>query len=198
MKIHKTAAKCVRVKRLSYVVLASCLLLLPGTQRSLASTRKEQTTFYSDPSEPLIEPIAVPDAVLQILAKDAAVMACLKDNAIPRGESLASWFTASEVHLNAPDETDIVVLPASTQGESYMCFRYVEGIEWFWVFRHTEGHFQLVLKTAGLSLSVLDARHNGYRDIRSDGLVGKFATTVTFRFEGGRYLQYRKKTSEIR
>jgi hypothetical protein len=185
-----------KVRRKGHLVWSSCLLLL-GASIALGTTTQEQTTFYADPSEPLVRPIPVPDAVLQILARDAAVVACMKDNPMPRGRSLSAWFMASEVHLNGSDRADIVVLPVGTQGESYMCFRSVEGIEWFWVFRHIGGRYELVLKTAGLGLSVLDTRHNGYRDIRSDGQVGKWSTTTTFRLGDGHYREYRKKTTEL-
>jgi hypothetical protein len=153
--------------------------------------------FNADPSERVIRPVPVPNAVLQILERDTTVAACMNDNPIPRGESLTSWFTASEIHLNAPDEADLIVLPVA-QGDAYICFHSVEGIGWFWVFRQAAGRYELVLKTAGLGLSVLDTRHNAYRDIRSDGQVGKWSTTATFRFEDGHYREYQKSTKELR
>ncbi len=157
----------------------------------------EQIEFNADSPERVTRPVPVPEPAAQILARDDVVAACLKDNPISHGRSLASWFVASEIHLNGPEEADIVVLPVA-QGEPFLCFHSAEGIGWFWIFRRTGGRYELVLKTPGLSLSILDTRHNGYRDIRSGGQVGTFGTATIFRFEDGRYREYRKKTTEVR
>jgi len=182
-------------------LLLLLLLLFPAESHAQASvalgaTRQEQSEFNADPSERVTHPIHVPNAVLQVLAKDTAVAACMKDNPIAPGESLSSWFTASEIHLNGSDEADLVVLPVA-QGDAYMCFRYFEGIGWFWVFRPIGDRYELVLKTAGLGISVLDTRHNGYRDIRSVGQVGEWSTTTTFRFKDGHYREFKKDTKEL-
>ena len=89
----------------------------------------------------------------------------------------------------------MIVLPSSQA--PFQCFHSVEGIGWFWVFRRTGGRDDLVLTTSGLSLSILDIKHNGYRDIRSGGQVGKFGTATIFRFEAGQYRKYRKKTTKV-
>ncbi len=183
--------------RRTYLVWASCLVFLLDGSATSRTGSQEQTTFNANAvaSEPLVKrSIPLPDAVLQILQKDDTITACLKDNPIPAGGSLASWLIASEIHLNGTDEADLVVLP-NAQGETYLCFHSAEGIGWFWVFRRAGGRYELVLKTAGLSLRVLDTQHHGYRDIRSGGQVGKFGTMVSFRFEGGRYREYQKKVT---
>jgi hypothetical protein len=176
-------------ERKSYVVFPTFFALLLGASISLATTGQEQSTFKADPSERLARPMPVPDAILQILSKDETVMACVRDSSIPHRSSLRSWFGASAIHLNGPDETDLVVLPVA-KGSRVMCFQSVEGIGWFWVFRPIGGGYELVLKAAGLGLSVLDSRHNGYRDIRSGGQVGKWSTEATFRFDGKTYREY--------
>lgn len=179
-------------------LLLLLLLFSAGSHAQISgATRREQPEFNADPSEQVTHPIHVPNAVLQLLAKDTAVAACMKDNPIAPGGSLTSWFTASEIHLNGPDEADLVVLPIA-QGDALMCFHSVEGVGWFWVFRRAAAQYELVLKTAGLGLSVLDTRHNGYKDIRSDGQVGKWSTRTTFRFTGGRYQEFQKKTNELK
>jgi len=149
--------------------------------------------FNADPSERLARPMPGPDAVLQVLSKDETVAACVKENPISHSGSLASWFVASQIHLNGSDETDLVVLPI-TQGDRLMCFHSVEGIGWFWVFRPIGGRYELALKTAGLGLSILDSRHSGYRDIQSGGQVGKRSTRSMFRFDGKAYREFLKKT----
>jgi hypothetical protein len=177
-------------------LLISCALLSLGASVGWGSVAQEQTVFDADPSEPITHPIALPNGAAQILAKDNGVLACMKDHLIPLGGSLASWFTASEIHLNGPHEADLLVLPVA-QDSLYMCFHSAEGIGRFWVFRQAAGRYELVLETAGLGLTVLESRHNGYRDIQSGGQVGAFVTGRTFRFENGRYHEYKRKTKEL-
>lgn len=105
------------------------------SSEALGKTEKEQTSFDADPDfAQVTRPARLPDSVLQILARDSEVAACEKENPISLTTSLASWFVASEIHLDGPDEVDLVVLPTA-QGNRLMCFHSAEGIGWFWVFR---------------------------------------------------------------
>lgn len=178
--------------------LVVCLMLVLGGSPSTLSTERQQQTDFNvnaSTSEPLVKKsIPVPDAVLQILREDDTVRACMKDNAIPAGGSLASWFVGSEIHLSGPTEADLVVLPVAERN-AYRCFHSAEGIGWFWIFRPIGQHYEMLLKASGLGLQVLETRHHGYRDIRTGGQVGKFGTEVIFRLIEGRYQEYRKKTS---
>ncbi len=177
-------------------LLISCFFFLQGASVGWGSAAQEQSVFDADPSEPIAHQIPLPNGAAQVLAKDENVVACMKDNPIPQGGSLASWFRASEIHLNGPNEADLIVLPVA-QGSLYMCFHSVEGIGWFWIFRRVGGQYELVLKTAGLGVTVLESRHNGYRDIQSGGQVGASATRIRFHFENGRYHEYQRKTEEL-
>jgi hypothetical protein len=176
----------------SHFLCVAWIVLPLAASMVFGATAQEQSVFNADPSERLARPISVPGAVLEILAKDDTVAACEKDNPVPRGSSLASWFAASEIHLNGSDEADLVILPIA-QGNPFMCFHSVEGIGWFWVFRPIGTRYELVLKTAGLGLSVLDSRHNGYRDIQSSGQVGKRSTRIGFGFDGKTYQKYQQE-----
>lgn len=177
-------------------LLILCALLSQGGSVGWGSVAQEQAVFYADPSEPIAHPIDLPDGAAQVLAKDDNVVACLKDNPIPQGESLASWFTASEIHLHGPNEADLIVLPLA-QDSPYMCFHSAEGVGRFWIFRQVGRRYELVLKTAGLGLTLLESRHNGYRDIQSGGQVGASVTRSSFRFESGRYHEYQRKTESL-
>ena len=77
-----------------------------------------------------------------------------------------------------------------------MCFHSVEGITWFWLFRHRGSEYQLVLKAAGNGFSVLKDRNNGYRDIKTGAVTGAYGTTTVFRFDGTQYEEYEKKSEE--
>jgi hypothetical protein len=168
------------------LILWFCIFLLLEPSGAGGKTEREQTSFDADPSSQITRTVSLPDSVLQILAQDRQVVACMKENPIPSESSLASWFVASEIHLDGPDEVDLVVLPVA-QGNRLMCFHSVEGIGWFWVFRQVGVHYELALKTAGLGLIIRDARHHGYRDIQSGLAFGKYSSQTTYRFENGNY-----------
>ncbi len=168
------------------LILGSCLLLFLQHSGAWGKTEKEQTSFDADSPGQITRPVPLPDSVLQILTQDSEVVACRKENPIPPGTSLASWFVASEIHLGGPDEADLVVLPIA-QGNHFLCFHSVEGIGWFWVFRQVGAHYELVLKTAGLGLIIRDARHHGYRDIQNGMAFGTHSSQTTYRFENGKY-----------
>jgi hypothetical protein len=177
-----------------------CLFVVARNATTLLATvrpnQKEQSTFGTEeiPGTPLVKrPTPVPKRVLQILNQDVDVKGCLSDNPLPRGHSLASWFIGSKIHLGGPGESDLVVVPAR-----YECFHSVAGIGIFWVFRPVAGQFELVLKTLGNGLLVLQTRHNGYRNIQTGtlGSAGRFLTTVTFRFDGHKYLKFRERTQK--
>jgi len=174
------------------LILVSCLFLVLEPLGVWGKTGKEQTSFDADSSRQITRPVDLPGSVLRILAQDNEVVACMKDNPIPPEASLASWFMASEIHLNGPDEADLVVLPVA-QGSLYMCFHSVEGIGWFWVFRQVGAHYELVLRTAGLGLIIRDARHAGYRDIQTGAAFGMHSSQITYRFENGKYREYRRE-----
>lgn len=175
-----------------HLVLGSCLFLFLEPSGLGGKTRKEQTSFDADPSAQITRPVPLPDSVLQILAQDSEVVACRQENPLPPGTSLASWFVASEIHLDGPHEADLVVLPLS-QGNLLLCFHSAEGIGWFWVFHQVGAHYELVLKTAGLGLIIRDVKHRGYRDIWSGAAFGTHSSETTYRFENGKYREYRRQ-----
>lgn len=174
------------------LILGILLLLFLQPSGAWGKTEKEQTSFDADPSRQITRPVPLPRSVLQILANDSEVVACRNQNPIPPGASLASWFVASEVHLGGPDEADLVVLPVA-EGDRLLCFYSAEGISWFWVFHQVGAHYELVLKTFGLGLIIRDARHNGYRDIKSVAAFGTHSSQTTYRFENGKYREYRSE-----
>src|SRR5579871_1260548 len=84
---------------------------------SLGAANLIQTEFSADPSQRLTHPVPVPESVVQILARDKIVAACMKDHQMSPGKSLASWFVGSEIHLNGTSEADMIVLPSSRSEE---------------------------------------------------------------------------------
>ena len=195
LTIKNYAAAATSLKRPLRLILISCFLPFLFTSIVLAGQEKEQTEFQTAPDQKITRPAHLPRGVLQLLAKDNEVSDCLADNPIPKSGSLAAWFAASEVHLGGPGEEDLVVLPIA-DGDRFLCFHSVEGIGFFWVFRKAGKNYQLVLKTGGLGLSVLRTRHNGYRDIESDGQAGVYYTRNIYHFQNGSYREFRQITKK--
>jgi hypothetical protein len=173
-------------------MLRSCLFLILLLSVASGKTEREQTSFDANGSPEVTRPIPLPNSVLGILAQDKDVVACREENPTPLGASLDSWFAASEVHLDGPTEADLVVLPVA-QGTRYSCFHSVEGIGWFWVFRRIGARYELVLKAAGLGLTIRDARHQGYKDIQTGSAFGTHISQTTYRFENGKYSEYQRE-----
>ncbi|MGO9865181.1 MAG: hypothetical protein ACLPLR_16360 [Terriglobales bacterium] len=189
-------------RKSSVVVLFSLLALTLSAQPQIArqGSQQEQSSFGTEelPDVPRVKrPLPVPDAALQILRTDDEVKSCLEHNQLAPGQDLASWFTASEIHLDGPDEADLVVLP-SFRGKEGMCFQSATGIGLFWIFRKNGKQYHLLLKTWGGGLEILRNRSNDYRDIQTGSLgqAGRYLTTVTFRFDGKRYQKYQERTEE--
>jgi hypothetical protein len=161
------------------------------------STKDEQSTFGTEevPGSPFVKrPAPVPDAVLQILKEDIDVKGCLSDNPLPAGQSLASWFVGSKIHLDGPSESDLVVVPRPDNE----CFHSAAGIGTFWIFRRVRDEYELVLKALGNGLAILGAKHNGYRSIQTGtiGQAGRQFTTIVFQFDGKLYQKYKEETRE--
>lgn len=203
--MRPVSARCL-VSRLKCLLFPVCLALAASTgtgSRTAGQTiQGEQSTFGTEevPGEPFLRrPVPVPDAVSEVLRRDHGVQSCLEYNPLPSGEPLSSWFLASEIHLDGPNETDLMVLANPEPGKAYLCFHSVEGISWFWVFRQTAGQSELILKAPGQGMDALKARHSGYKDIQTvtGGQAGRYLTTITYRFDGKRYRQYRERTREV-
>jgi hypothetical protein len=180
-----------------FPLLLLSLLSLPCRieSQNTGGVDREQTTFGGDevPGVQFIKrPVSIPDSVLDILKRDDSVKACLAENAKIQ---VASWFVASEIRLGGNLEHDLVVLPSPRADQpDYGCFHSAEGFTSFWVFRGTEGHYELLLKTAGLAIEIKKSRHQGYRDIETGSPSAiKFIYTVSFRFDGKQYKEYGHK-----
>jgi len=162
-------------------------MLAVGMATSLAATQKqsasnhsaqEQVDFGAD-EEKLDRPVIVPEEVVQTIRQiDKA----------PPDELPSGWLLASEIHLDGPNEIDMIVM--GTGG-----LRGAHAVP-FWVFRKKQASYELVLATGGDGLSVLKTRWKGLREINAFGigLAGAEITTTTFRFDGQRYKKFQTKT----
>jgi hypothetical protein len=130
-------------------------------------------------------PVAVPEDVLQILRRNE------RNRRLAQGEAPASWFVASEIHLNDDDLPDLIVMPSNPR-------LLGANIGPFWVFRNTPRGHELVLSESALVLDVLDTRTNSLRDLRLIALSAKEKFTVTYKFDGTAYQAGRSSQEPIR
>jgi hypothetical protein len=86
---------------------------------------------------------------------------------------------ASEVHLNAPTEKDIVAIAAGLLAGA--------NVTMFWVFRPVRQDFQLLLKASAHDLEVKNTRSNSYKDIEILVATATRGSKLFFRFDGLRY-----------
>jgi hypothetical protein len=147
-------------------------------QDGTKDTKHEQSDFGAD-AEKLDRPAIVPDEVVQKIRE--------VDNA-PPDELPAEWLLASKIHLDGPNEIDLIVMGTGGLRGAHVVP--------FFVFRKKEGRYELVLSTGGDGLSVLNTKWHGFREISAYGIgfAGRETTTVTFRFDGQQYQKFKEKT----
>jgi len=152
------------------------------------SSKSEQQQF-SAVDAGVERPIPLPNDVLDILRKDDDVRQMLEAQEIPPEKLPSSWFSASAIHLRSRVETDIVV-----KGEPPVLGANVTT---FWVFcPSTSGH-ELVLKASALTLGVGKKRWNRYLEIDMSSATASVLSTISFRFDGKRYVWYRDISEPI-
>jgi hypothetical protein len=153
----------------------------------------EQWHFSSELDiTPMKRPVEVPDEVLVLLRKNSIVLrnkSCLREagtsDRIP-----SSWFVASEVHLDGPDERDLIILPKNG------CFLGAN-LGPFWIVRNSPEGYRLVLSWVAHDLEVLPTRSNGYHDIRLTSATADMISTTICRFDGQKYQPFKKDLSAI-
>ena len=185
-----------------FLILAALFASYVVAQTSKKVDQSEQTIFGSDagsPEEFTRKPVEVPAAALQVI-RDSFVggdLNCLKHFGATPDEVPASWFVASEIHLDGPDEIDLIVRPNALRiaapdlplREASVCMLGANVIP-FWVLRNIRGRYGLLLETHALELEVLDSRSNFYRDIQTTAAH----TTVLYKMSDAQYQFAERKT----
>jgi len=170
-------------------------------QNSANDREIEQTVFDAEPDHPgqmlVKRSVKIPDSALQVLRDTltGGTFNCLKAMGTTPAQAPASWFRASAVHLNGPNEVDLIVLANVPNIEKLPspegCLLPAHGGR-FWVLGPgiASGRYGLLLATGGLRLEVLSSRTNRYRDIR----IGSGRTTDLYKFTVQQYQPAEKKT----
>lgn len=179
----------------SCVVLSALLATnvwgAPG-QKSASGRHPEQTVFELAPdiSDKVVKhPAEIPKSALDALrdSLNTGTVNCLKSMGITPEHASASWFQASAVHLNGPNEVDLVVFPyvpnPSPTNPAGCMLPANFGLAWVLGPGIATGRYRLLLATGGLRLEVLNSRANRYRDIQ----VGQPGRMVLYKFSGQQY-----------
>lgn len=163
--------------------------------------KHEQTVFDAEPDSNnemhVKKPVEIPESALQVLRDTLSrgTVNCLKSSGTTPEQVRASWFLASAVHLNGPNEVDLVVLPnapsVAKPGNPGGCLLPANGGP-FWVLGPgiASGRYGLLLAIYGHRLEVLDSQTNGYRDIK----MGSIRTAALYKFTVHQYQLAEKKT----
>src|SRR5262245_4276042 len=177
-------------KELSFAVIAVIGLTL-GCAGPVTQERKpgsEQRRFSAE-DDTLAAPVSLPISVLALLAQDSGVQQALKAENLSTDELPASWFSASEVHLNGTAERCLVVV-----GQEYLLGANVTT---FWIFHPTndQQQFELIFNAPAHDLEITETQSRGYYDLQALSASATQVFTSTFRFDGSRY-QLSSSTSE--
>lgn len=96
------------------------------------------------------------------------------------GESVSSYFRATEVHLRNSSETDLVI-----EGQGPMMGA---NLLWFWVVLSANDHPRVAMYQAASELDIRRSKHQGFREIETSRIAGSGTiSTVTWRYADGSY-----------
>ena len=150
-----------------------------GEPQRRRARQVEQTTFNAE--GPVRRPVALPQSVLGILARDERVRACYSHES-EGAFAIKDWFVAAPVRLGgASRRRGYVVLPKEG------CL-FGANIAPFWVFAPEGRGHRLVLKTHALALTVGRRRTRGLRDISISAASAVIVYEAGFVFDGTRYV----------
>jgi len=184
------------------ILLVSSAMLFPSHNEGQGEpgTPKGEQSGFSVELEitPVQKPVALSGKALLVLATDKHISSCLDSQNLPAEKLPANWFVASLIHLDGPNEQDLIVLPAgrlpeTPKGEiSANACLVGANTGGFWVLRQTPAGFRLVLSQMASGLSIMKTRSNGLRDIQlyTHASVSEHAIT-DFRFDGIQYRLFR-------
>jgi hypothetical protein len=176
----------------SAALLIIATLLAPGVASQQAKKRPSQEQMKFGLEGSVIQPVPIPDAVLAMLRTDSEVRTsrCV-DEGQPSPSVSASWFEASQIHLDGPVEIDLLV--KAKDG----CL-FGANIGPFWIFKKTPHGYALLLAVSALGVEVLPSRTNGHKDVSAGAVAGGKAVSVLYKFDGRRYQESANKVEEIK
>lgn len=183
-----------------FLVLVAVMESRVVAQKTNKGQELEQTRFGAE--EGVRKPVEIPAGALQVLRDTLSrgPLNCIKGKGTTSEQVPASWFAASEIHLEGQEETDLIVLPnvlkiaAHELPPAAGCLLGAN-VGPFWVLRrNTSGRYGLLLETYAQGLDVLDSRTNFYRDIQTGTATPAARTTALYKMDVPQYQIAEKKT----
>jgi hypothetical protein len=177
------------MRSISRTVLALALSVvaigISVAQDKEAHPAHEQTTFAED--EPLRHPVRLSTDVLKVLLSTNEAKNALANASDSQQKNAAHLFQGTKVHLNGPDEIDLVVIgiPPMAGADN----------GWFWVVRSANKNPQVVLFVGGNTLELMDSRTLGYRDINTIWASPSVTKEMIYHFDESRYKLWKQKST---
>lgn len=171
-----------RIFRLQSTVLLVAGASSPhGAESRQAKKPPSQEQIRFGLEESINRPVPIPDGVLAALKIDSEVRTsrCVDDDQ-PSPRISASWFEASQIHLDGPEEIDVLVKAKNA------CL-FGANIGPFWIFRKTQRGYELVLNVSALGVELLPSRTSGHKDVSAGAVAGGKSVIVFYKFDGHRY-----------
>ena len=167
------------------MVVASAFLAAAMAVQAQASKPAAEQARFSKKLQ-MERPVAIPADVLKLLLSSKEGKEGMVRATDAQKQNPAQMFRASEIHLRAADETDLIIEGISPMASG--------DHEWFWIVRPAGKKPKIALFAGGSSLEVQDSRTNSYRDINSVWSSPKETLVSIYKFDGKKYT-FRKVVS---
>jgi hypothetical protein len=178
------------MRRFVRISLVLILCSTVGVAQSRSHRSKEQHDFGLGADRPVVtHPVLLTEAELAALADDKLMQREL-DQVPPIPKDTREGLEAAVVHLHGPQERDLVVMGS---GRPYMG----ANVGPFWVIRDLPTGPQVVLSTIALVLTVQETSFKGLRNIGAFAATAVTGTTINFRFNGTKYVEYKEKARQL-
>jgi hypothetical protein len=176
------------IKRTAVAPLTVLILCSAGIAEGKSPHSSTQLHFSAEDAR-VEKPVPIPESVLAVLRTDEMVRVALANENISAEKIPLSWFSASAIHLSSSERAGLVVMAEGPLHGS--------NVTTFWVFCATARGYKLVLTGLAHDLTVKNTRWKEHRDIVLASMTAAQISTVSFRFEGERYAEYKTKSGLI-
>jgi hypothetical protein len=165
----------------TYALFVIALGAASSQQNSTVTSASEQLHFSA--KDHVQKAVKIPNEVLLDLKKDKLVKAMASQG---NTDDVSSLLSGSTIHLNSPDEQDLVVVGRGGLVDTFI------GTTVFWIYRPSRTGYEMIFTTYGGELTVNDSRTKGYRDLvavtPNSTLDGPRIHQVQYQFDGKQYL----------
>jgi hypothetical protein len=187
----KSRLRYSKILFLSIVFIAIvATILVPVDLAQKPSQEEPVQANFSAEDDGVKRPVAAPNEVMGLLAKDHMVRTQMENEEPRPEEPPAAWFSVSEIQLGPTQTDDLIVQAAGPLAGA--------NVDTFWIFVLTSDGWKLALAVPAHNLIVMRSRFGGYRKIEADAMTCCSITTARFRFDGTKYMRYFSKSENIK